>query len=502
MTSFHSLRPVTPLDGQWDFRFLGPVDFDSARPLEPGEGHQMSVPSAFDDSLRYVGERGVAVYQTRVDIPPGHPARLWFGAVSMRARVLVDGVALAENENGYAPFAVEVPPSRQTRRWVTVIADNRLTTGRTPMHEAFFDFYQYGGILRAVRLDVLPSDGSWIDRVEVTPGEGYRHGEVDVCIVFGNALTLAAGRLALQFDDGHREEFALPPRGGEWRRTLAVPHPRLWSPDSPALHRLRVTLLDAEGSETDDCGVRFGLRRIEARDGQLWLNGSPLRLRGYNRHEWHPNYGPCTPTLQMALDLDLLRDLGCNFVRGAHYPQDQRFLDLCDELGFLVWEENLGWQNSMAALAHPQFRADHDKSLRAMVTASYNHPCVIIWGFLNEAFTDSDELRPLLEEITGFLRERDPSRLVSYASRLAETDRHFDLVDVIAINLYPGWYECADADRPLDLIRPCIDRCFASIDRRGFADKPIIVSRSARKASTAGTIITTTFSPRNIWRNI
>jgi beta-glucuronidase len=178
----------------------------------------------------------------------------------------------------------------------------------------------------------------------------------------------------------------------------------------------------------------------------------------------------------MIADLQLLRDLGCNFIRGSHYPQDQRFLNLCDEFGFLVWEENLGWGQREKTFASEKFRSDHDTSLRAMVRASYNHPSVIIWGFLNEAGTDAAYVRPAFEQTVATLRALDPTRLISYASMFAFTDRCFDLVDLIALNLYPGWYGCEGAEAPLELIGPHLQKCIEHIDTAGFGDKPAIVS--------------------------
>ncbi|HYD82487.1 MAG TPA: glycoside hydrolase family 2 TIM barrel-domain containing protein, partial [Opitutus sp.] len=281
-----------------------------------------------------------------------------------------------------------------------------------------------------------------------------------------------------QFDAGETQRCA-DVTVGDRKATLSlrVPRPKLWSPKSPHLHTVRVALCDPSAKkETDDARVRFGLRRIEARAGKLWLNGELLQLRGYNRHEWHPNFGPCTPTLQMIADLQLLRDLGCNFIRGSHYPQDQRFLDLCDEFGFLVWEENLGWGQREKTFTSEKFRSDHDTSLRAMVRASYNHPSVIIWGFLNEAGTDAAYVRPAFEQTVATLRALDPTRLISYASMFAFTDRCFDLVDLIALNLYPGWYGCEGAEAPLELIGPHLQKCIEHIDTAGFSDKPAIVS--------------------------
>ncbi|HVU25691.1 MAG TPA: glycoside hydrolase family 2 TIM barrel-domain containing protein [Opitutus sp.] len=478
----HETRPVTLLNGLWDFAFLGPIDVDAFVPADARLEEKQPVPSAFDALPAHAGRRGAAVYRRRFPVPAGRPARIEFGAVSLWTRVFVDGVPQREHACGYAPFAVEVPPAAAAERELVVLVDNRFDFDRVPKHEEYFDFYQYGGILRDVALHVLPAGGPFLDHVRVAPAADYRGGGVEVTIELGGA---AAGAFAVttRFDDAGPQRHENPRvESGRIVLALRVPAPRLWSPETPALHTLRVGLEMAPGAPVDDAIVRFGLRRIEAGAGGLRLNGAPLKLRGYNRHEWHPNFGPCTPVLQMAADLQLLRDLGCNFIRGAHYPQDQHFLDLCDELGFLVWEENLGWGQREKTFASEKFRRDHRTALRAMVRASVNHPSVIVWGFLNEAGTDAGYVRPVIEETVATLRALDPTRLVSYASMFALTDRHFDLVDLIALNLYPGWYGCEGVGAPLELIAPAIRETLARIDAAGFGDKPVIISEIGAEA--------------------
>ncbi len=472
----HSIRSVSPLNGLWDFAFLGAVPLDSFSPAGLDTAEKMPVPSAFDALPAYAGQRGAAAYRTRFRVPAGRPARLEFGAVSMWTRIFVDRAALAEHACGYAPFVVEVPPSSEEERELVVLVDNRFDFDRVPMHEEYFDFYQYGGILRGVTLHVLPVDAPFVDHVQVRPLAAYRAGAVEVMIELAGPVP---GEITVttRFDEAAPlRHVAVPVRNSRITLILTVPAPRVWAPGSPNLHALQVTLVGPRGDVPDDATVRFGLRRIEAREGALWLNGEKLQLRGYNRHEWHPNYGPCTPSLQLYADLQMLRDLGCNFVRGSHYPQDQRFLDLCDELGFLVWEENLGWGQRERTFGSEKFRRDHATALRAMVRASANHPSVIIWGFLNEAGTDSDYVRPVFAATARLLRELDPTRLISYASMFALTDRHFDLVDLIALNVYPGWYGCEGVGQPLDLIAPFIAQCLRHLDGAGFRDKPVIIS--------------------------
>ena len=461
------------LDGLWDFSFLGGVDPDVGLPEEALHWTKTWVPSAFDATPELAGKRGVAAYRQKLVIPAGHPAKLSFGAVSMRCRIYVDGICLREHACGYAPFEVTLEACGNSERELIVLVDNRFNFERTPMHEPYFDFYQYGGILRSVTLRVFPRDEPSIDWLKVTPTEKYRGGEVTLRIgVLGEVSDSIS--LLMAWDGEHAERFLGEVVDDEGVMTMRVPRPTLWSPESPSLHTVRVQIegaCDAAGQS-----ARFGLREIEAREGALWLNGEKLQLRGYNRHEWHPNFGPCTPPLQMLNDLQHLRELGCNFIRGSHYPQDQQFLDLCDELGFLVWEENLGWGQRERTLTDETFRRQHEESLRAMVHASYNHPCVIIWGFLNEAGSDQAYARPIIEESATILRQLDPSRLVSFASMYALTDVCFDLVDLIAINIYPGWYDCEDVDDPLALITPYMRKCFDHFSQGDWVDKPVIVS--------------------------
>jgi len=462
------------LNGLWDFVFLGKCDLEEFRPASVARWEKALVPSAFDALPQHAGKRGAAAYRRWIAVPPGRSAKLEFGAVSMWCRIFLDGKAVRDHACGYAPFEIAVPPSELALREVVVLADNRFDFARVPMHEEYFDFYQYGGIIRDVRLRVLPESGPFLRSVHVIPTEGYREGWVKVRIRWGGE---ASGDidLALSFDCSGREVARVTAEDGSTELELSVPEPDLWSPENPHRHELAVAVLEG-GREVDQMTVRFGLRRVEARDAALWLNGKKLILKGVNRHEWHPNFGPCTPELQMAADLQILKDLGCNFVRGCHYPQDQRFLELCDEMGFLVWEENLGWGQREKTFASDKFRHDHRESLRAMVEASMNHPSVIFWGFLNEAGSDKPYVREIFEESAAFLRSLDPSRLVTYASMYVETDLHYDVADVISINIYPGWYGCEGEEHPLDLIAPRLETCLRVISERGFGGKPVLVS--------------------------
>lgn len=462
----HQLRTVHCLDGLWQFAFLGARDAEELEINDVDWNDRMVVPAAFDAMPAYAGKRGLAAYRRTVSTSPGVALRLHFEAVSLWCRVLVDGEPVRDHACGFTGFWCEVAPSQQTEREIVVLVDNRFDFERVPLHEAFFDFYHWGGINRSAWCHEVPE--TFIETVQVRV-ENYQSGAITARLCIGGARP---ERLAVTTQmDAEAETQLEVSLQGEWLEIpLQIQTPRSWSLAAPHLHLLRV------GIDGDDMTVRFGLREIKTEQGQIWLNGEKIKLLGYNRHESHPQFGPALPAAQLLADLQLLRDLGCNFVRGSHYPQDQRFLDWCDEMGFLVWEECLGWGQRERQLTNANFIAAHEIAVEEMVAASFNHPCVVFWGFLNEAGTDSEYARPIMERTVAQLRRLDASRLITYATMFGKTDLFLDLADVISINIYPGWYGCQDAEDPLALVVPEIRSFLEHFDAASFAEKPVLIS--------------------------
>jgi beta-glucuronidase len=187
--------------------------------------------------------------------------------------------------------------------------------------------------------------------------------------------------------------------------------------------------------------VRFGLRVVSTSGREIRLNGEPVKLRGFNRHDMYPNLGPSLPLSQYVADLTQLQlDLHANFIRGSHYPQDSRLLDLCDERGILVWDEALAWGNREPTLIDPAFLAAELGSVDAMVDGSINHPSVILWGFFNEGESDSQAASASYAAMAAAFRDRDRTRLVTWADNRMERSVAFEHADVISFNNYPGWY--------------------------------------------------------------
>ncbi len=462
----HDVRQVWGVDGVWDFTFLGDVDPDNVAgsSLTFDAGAPLAVPGCFDATPAYAGKRGLVAYRKRITLRDTAPHRLTFDGVHHWCRVFVDGACLTEHVGGFTRFNVDIPDPEPGEVELIVLVDNRFDAERCPLHLPYFDWYNFGGITRPVTLQRLGL--LWIDRLTV------RTFSIDpptlhVDVTYNAVAPPGETKLTITLDGEPVliETLDLTETSGTFTRTLAVPDAALWSPDDPNLTMLYVQLGD------DDMRERVGIRQITVENQQILINGTPIRLRGVCRHEAHPQFGCALPEAIMVADVQQLRDLGCNFVRGSHYPQDVRFLDLCDEAGICVWNEAIGWQHPAEHLTDPHFLEAQLTHIGEMVAMSANHPAVIIWGILNESHSHDPACRPGYEALIDKLRALDPSRPVTYASNHPYEDVCLDLVDIVSVNCYPGWYVGDIAGIPAYL-----DDIVAHLDSHGQADKPLIIS--------------------------
>ncbi|MBN2641607.1 MAG: hypothetical protein JXR78_08145 [Victivallales bacterium] len=465
MYSF-SKRNSESLNGIWDFKFNDDHNWNDENIGSINYDDRITVPSAFDAMPAYNGKRGVGFYRRCINVPSGRRAKINFNAVGMYAKIFIDGRKVGEQYAAYTPFSVNIPAEDREKRELVVMTCNRFDYEIYPLHEIFFDFYAYGGIFRDIELQVLP-DGDTLDWLGVDTLD-YRSGEIKVRVKPvkpGNVLKIS-------FDGETPETLTVDKVSGNefvFKHQLADFTP--WSPELPELHTVCVD------NGTDSISTRFGIRQVAAQNGKILLNGKAVKLLGYCRHEAHPQYGPALPLSQLIADLQLLRGLGCNFVRGSHYQQDPRFLELCDEMGFLVFEESMGWGQSVKHFTDPVFIEAQIKQTAAMIETSYNHPSVIMRGFLNEGESDKEESRGCYEALVKLLKAKDPHRLITYASNREERDLFLEMVDVICFNIYPAWYsENRSNESPLDEIIPRIHRNINHLKERGLADKPYIIS--------------------------
>ena len=461
-------RSVLRLDGLWDFSFMekchDPLKPDLAKVTYT---EKLAVPGVFDAMPQYAGKRGTAFYRTFVTAPPNARMLLKSGGLGMWGAFFWDGQFIGLQDLPYSGMEFEFNSGEGNRHELVAVIDNRFNFKRQPLLSQNYDYYCFGGIFRSIELHQLPPLA--IDRAQVSTVS--LEGKIQVKVKLTGQFHTKKIDVTYQIDDGEAVKLSCDVFHEVATFNATVPNPSIWSTTSPALHTIAITI----GNDT--VVERFGLRTIKAEKGQILLNGEPLRLHGYCRHESHPEFGPALPLQVVLEDIQLLKKTGCNFVRGSHYPQDQRFLNLCDENGILVWEETVGWGDRENHLMDPAFREAQLRQLPWMVKNSFNHPCVIFWGFLNEGDSSLPKARKVYEEMIGTLRKLDDTRLITYASNAYTKDFNFDLVDVISINAYPGWYAAnQETMRPIDEIRPKFDHFIKFLHESAFDDKPFIIS--------------------------
>ncbi|MCM1193772.1 MAG: hypothetical protein NC123_17790 [Butyrivibrio sp.] len=397
------------------------------------------VPGCWENRPGTLTYRGKACYEKEFEA--GGNLRLEFKGVSHTADVFVDGQQAAHHYNAYTPFSAIVRGLPEGRHRLKVVVDNSFCE-ESALHIPN-DYQSYGGITRGVALERLGA--LYIEWLHVTPlfreGCWYAGAEVKVRNLEEEDFS---GKVSLKLEGQTIAEVPIEIAGGADRIVTAgeIPCPGVspWRPESPVLYRLFARILDQDGIPVDDLIDRIGFREVKVEGREILLNGSPLQIRGFCRHEEHPQFGCALPLAAMQQDLLLMRDMGANSVRTSHYPNDEIFLDLCDETGFLVWEENHARGLSEEAMRNPHFERQCEDCIREMIEAHYNHPSIYIWGILNECASHTEYGRECYEKQLSLIRKLDGSRPCSYASCQFKTDICFDLPDVVSYNIYPLWY--------------------------------------------------------------
>ena len=430
-----------------------------------GKSFPVATPSCWETYPGFGLYRGEGKYETT--FCAGGDLRIECKGVSHTANVYLDGVLIREHYNAYTPFSVLVKDVPKGEHTLSIVADNRFSPV-SALHVPN-DYMSYGGVTRPVAVEEV--NDCYLERIHITPvpenGRWRTHIEATVCNLRETRPVTLRVRIA-------GEEAALTKTLPEGESGLALElsfsDVKTWSPETPVLYTAEARL-ERDGEAFDDLIDRFGFRKITIRDGRILLNGIPLRIRGLCRHEDHPHFGCALPYEAMMHDLLQIKDLGANSVRTAHYPNDERFLDLCDELGILVWEENHARGLSLEQMRNPNFERQAEEVTREMILNHYNHPSIYIWGILNECASDSEYGKECYRAQFEIIRSLDKTRPTSFASCKFKTDLCFGLPDVVSYNIYPKWYH----DTPVkEYLNDLYTRVQDETDGRG---KPFLVTQ-------------------------
>jgi len=466
----HVVRPVDTLDGQWEF--VTAADRKDKHRLPNRYNRTIHVPSAWESLPRLAAYRGKAWFRRTFPATDDLAVRIVFGGVSHTADVYVDGKKAGHHYDAFTPWHVVVPNLSAGEHELVVSVDN--TFGPHSALHLENDYYTYGGITRPAELHYV--ENVYIERMHLTPRRQGDRWALDVRVRLANwSDRPARRRLVVHLDESLLDLGTVTVRPKATREvsgSLPGLNVRPWTSERPNLYEVEALLIDPEeDSIVDDLIDRVGFRQIAVRGRKILLNGEPVRLRGHNRHEDHPQFGCAMPVEAMVHDLEIMRDLGCNFIRTCHYPNDRRFLDLCDEMGFYVWEES---HARTVDFKHPKFREQIETSTREMIDSHRNHPSIVIWGCLNECESHTPFGRREYARVLGLIKKLDPTRPVTFASNHADEDLCLDTVDIVSWNRYDGWYhgELADVEPMLKKML----RWLHSKRSRGGSGKPVILS--------------------------
>ena len=393
--------------------------------------------------------------------------RLEFKGVSHTADVSFDGKAIVSHYNAFTPFSAVIADVEKGEHELRIAVDN--TFGEHSALHIPNDYYTYGGITRPAAVEYIPD--TYIKNIRFTPqltcGRWSAETEVFVCNVSEREMEIS---LEVKLAGCCMEKTVTVGAGCEERLVFAMEFDEVqaWSNAQPALYFLQA-VLSVNGEPTDDLIERVGFRTVTLDGSKIMVNGEAVYLKGFNRHEDYASVGCAIPLQLMAQDMELMQEAGANALRTCHYPNDERFLDLCDERGILVWEENHARGLGLESMQNPNFDRQCEDCIREMIENHYNHPSIIIWGILNECASETEEGREKYARQYAQIKSMDASRPTTSATCRHFTDISLDLPDIVSFNMYSGWYQdCSVEERN----RQETDWIKAA----GGAGKPIIVS--------------------------
>ncbi|WP_139957429.1 glycoside hydrolase family 2 protein [Flavicella sediminum] len=382
-----------------------------------------------------------------------------FGAAGQEARVYLNGKEIKHHVGGYSAFICEMTADLKIgQNQIDVWVDNKKNKELAPLSA---DYNFYGGLYRAVELITAPklsfaknhvaSSGVrvWSDEVASKKATIHITALVDnggdtssktkivvkVMSPTGKTVGKHTEKLKVEAGDTVPVEIVLP----------KITNPTLWSPEHPNLYTVELELYENK-KLVDKLLIKHGFKWFEftANNG-FFLNGKPYTLKGINRHQDYFKEGNAVSLDRHLTDIKLIKELGVNWLRLAHYQQDDYVLDLCDSLGILVWEEIPYVNNSYDT---PKFEANLRSMMKDLINQHFNHSSIILWGMGNEVWMgDRGDGKAknydMLFRLNNFIHEQDPVRKTVFVN--GDNNRPIelkiiDIPDVFGYNLYRGWY--------------------------------------------------------------
>ena len=456
-------RQTTSLNGEW--RYIVDVQesgyygyrrekihngyFRNQKPQKPedlieydfDQSDRMQIPSDWNTrDPRLFFYEGTVWFKRSFNYQPkaGRRTLLYFGAVNYEAIVFVNGHEVGRHVGGFTPFNFDVTDLlREGENFVIVKVDNKRSRENVPT--LIFDWWNYGGITRDVLLVSVPD--TYIENYSL---QLDRQNPKQLNFSLQLSAKEAGRQVTLSIPELKLKHAVITDAEGRATATLKAKKLQLWSPESPKRYRVELSLSDHVVG--DDVADSIGFRTITTQGKQLLLNGQRVFLRGISIHEEKPNGGGRANGPDDARRLlSWAKELGCNFVRLAHYPHNEYMVREAERMGLMVWSEipvywTIDWTNA-------DTYANASQQLRDMISRDQNRCNVIIWSIANET-PHSAERDRFLSGLSKQAHDTDPTRLVSMAMEVLSAanyhnrlqDNMNEYVDVISFNQYIGWY--------------------------------------------------------------
>lgn len=436
----------------WQYLEHNDVDISSA--LERDEWSDIQLPHTWNatDTVDTVpGYRRSASWYKRTitagEINKHGLTLVMFESANYETQIFVNNQAVGEHIGGYVGFSFDITPflNHTGSNELVVRVSNQYNPNLIPSQKA--DFFLYGGITRDVWLKHVPN--TYISKTLIsTPQVSKKRALTEVKLqVVSHSATTGKVNLELVSPEGDKvfevqQNVSLSE--GENSLEIRLPEvlsPLLWSPDAPKLYTLNSVLRVADGvghSESQTLGFRW--YEMKPHQG-FFLNGERLLLRGTHRHEEHAGVGAAMSNAQHRNDMAMIKQLGANFVRLGHYPQDPEVYKAADELGLIIWDE-LPWCRGGKGGAEWEHNTEY--LLTTMIEQNMNHPSIVFWSLGNEMYWEEDfigggseeVINPYLQKLNNIVKRIDPTRLTS----IRKYYPGWDIVDAFSPSIWAGWY--------------------------------------------------------------
>ena len=451
----HVYRKQKELDGLWNFE------------TAEGKTYLLPVPGCWEQHQELLNYRGKGTYTREITIYEETNLRLEFKGVSHTADVYFDDKFVVHHYNAFTAFSGIIKKVMPGTHTIRVEVDNSFSE-ESALHVPN-DYYTYGGFNRTVLLEEISDiyvknvhfephkrNDIWTAKIDVEV-ENLSDNAKEVVV----EVHIADKTFSRKVEIGKKsvDSFVFEESFQKVRE---------WFVLKPELYFIK-TVLKEENIIIDDYIDRVGFREVIVEGRKLMLNGKRVFLKGFNRHEDYGTLGSAVPFQVMLQDLNMMMEIGSNAVRTCHYPNDERFLDLCDEMGILVWEENHARGFNLDKMLNPNFDRQCRDCIDEMISQHFNHPSIVIWGILNECASETPEGREKYKMQYEQIKSLDTSRPTTSATCRHFTDICLDLPDVVSFNMYSGWYEDIS-------VREKHEKEMAWIDSVAGREKPVIVS--------------------------